>query len=194
MSEEDSFGQQSANKGDGDESRAKSRWPKLNTPEWVTALATVAAAVAAIVAVVIAWQTYRVAKDTGELEKAVSTISDLAKQTKRQADDSDSEVKTIGKQFGEMQKQTTAFQTSATAAQGQLGEMRYEQQPVVDIATIESAAPLQTNPVFAVFVRFDLVNAGKSTAVLRNAKIGFNIRTGCHDSCRRGVCPDRRRN
>jgi hypothetical protein len=126
--------------GGEDEKPSKNFLFRLSLSEWLTFLVGAGTLAVAVLG-------YINALDTTDIKHAVSDISALATQTKReadqlhdqfgqikrQADDADTEVKTLGQQFGQMQQQTVALQGTATAAQGQLTETRIEQQPVISV-------------------------------------------------------------
>lgn len=82
--------------------------------------------VVAIAALGVAYATYLVASDTSDLKKAVSKISDLASQTKREADALGAQFDQVKRQadalsaqLHQMKRQATASEAIATNAQAQ---------------------------------------------------------------------------
>ena len=75
MSQENKLGKESAPEGEGEQKpRYKILWPKLSTPEWISAIAASAAAFAAIASVIIAVQTRIVLQ--GQLDQMSSASQD----------------------------------------------------------------------------------------------------------------------
>lgn len=160
------------------ESKSKPIGGRLSTPEWITAISSAAAAFAAIGSLVVASAALRVASDTGDIKRAISTISSLAAQTKRQADNSGMQVAAIVKQFGEMQKQTAALQGSASASQGQLQEMQAQQRPQLAIAGINPTSNLRFDETGATLqLNLNMKNLGKSSAEYTEIHALFYSRT-----------------
>jgi len=107
---------------------------RLSINEWLTFFVGLGS-------LVISYFTYQNAADTKDIKDAVSNLSTLATQTKRQADFTKGqldqvrrEADAVSGQLDEMKKQTGAFQKSAFAAEGQLAESRIERQPVISVA------------------------------------------------------------
>ena len=147
-------------------------------------------AVVGICMLIVALATYRVASDTRDVKNAVRNISTLATQTKRQADDLDAEVKTLGGEFGEMQRQTGFLSTSANAAQGQLAEMRAEQRAWVSVAgnpTISEPLNSDANGI-RIELNFILKNGGKNPAVNAFVNIEASAVQGPSLAWQKSVC------
>jgi hypothetical protein len=144
-----------------------------------TAAATVWMAIFTIVIAAVGFLQWRVL--SGQLQvmrdsnsdttKLIQANQDLATAAKTQAENS-------GKLVDAANRSAGYAQTASVATQGQLLEMRDEQRPIVDVATIENATPLQTDPVVGAFIKFNLVNSGKSAAILAypHAKLILNSR------------------
>jgi hypothetical protein len=98
MAEEDNFSEQPEREGDQEKKRGyKFLWPKLNTPEWVSAIATVAAVVVALASVVVAYQT-RVVMDRqlGEMQSSGADTKNLITATQQLAKAAGDQAKATG--------------------------------------------------------------------------------------------------
>jgi hypothetical protein len=142
-------------------------WRQIRWLDTINTIATIGMLLVAVAA-------YRIASDTRDVKTAVKNISDLATQTKRQADALDKQFGQVKREadaaqdqtsilrseFGEMQSQTGAFQSSATAAQGQLREMRAEQRALI-YADVTPASGFQYwGPNGAILLHVVLHNIG----------------------------------
>lgn len=134
---------------------------RLCKNEWLTTLIGIGSFVVAVGSLCVAWLTYQTSKDTKDIKNAVTTLSDLAKQNKRQADNSDLTAKKLADQLGEMKEQTNAFSISAQAAQGQLSEMRHQQRAVVSIGGMAFVED-RSGPEPAWNIVISLQNSGSS--------------------------------
>ena len=106
--------------------------------------------VGAIGSVIVAVVALVISLHSQDMQKAITKLSDVARQTKRQADAlskqfgqvkreadaAQSQIQILSDQFGEMKQQTRAFEQSASAAQGQLSEMRDMQRAVVTVSNV----------------------------------------------------------
>lgn len=154
--------------------------PTHKTILWEIRWLDVINALVGVAMLIVAIAAYRVASDTGDIKKAVANISDLATQTKREADNlhdqfgqikreadaAEAQTQLLKDQLGQVKLQTSAFQSQASAAHGQLREMRQEQRAWIatDWAYIQGAP--KVGDVIKGYVQYG--NTGHSPA--------FNLR------------------
>ena len=116
-------------------------WPRMNTPEWLSAIAAIAAAVAAIAGVIIAFQTRGVLQGQltamrGQLEQmqsASSDTKDLVTATKNFATAMKEQANGTAALVDQAKRSAGYANSSAQVAEGQLQEMRLEQRPFVQV-------------------------------------------------------------
>lgn len=190
MSQKDQFGPKPQDEGDGEQRRPRILWPKLNTPEWISALAAVAAALVAIASVVVAVQTRKVLdSQLGEMHSsgvdthnlAVAT-GNLARAAKSQAADTTG-LKQATEDFAvAMKAEAQNSAKLASAATGQLREMEIEQRPLL---SIDPTTPINGEPFFEVVNpppghgqlawNVSYTNIGKTPAILDRNPIYMRI-------------------
>jgi hypothetical protein len=88
---------------------------KLSINEWLTLLVGVGTLLLSIGSLAVAYWTYRVSADSTDIKSAIGRLSDLATQTKRQADHSGSEIGILKSELKESTAQTQALADQAGA-------------------------------------------------------------------------------
>jgi hypothetical protein len=101
----------------GSRTKETTRYLGLTIAEWLTAVIGVGSIVTAAGSLWISWLTYQNSRDTRDLKVAVSNLSELAKQTKRQADALNGQLELVRSQVGEAKRQTAAISKQTSAIQ-----------------------------------------------------------------------------
>jgi hypothetical protein len=91
------------------------RYSGLTIAEWLTAGVGLGSALIGAGSLAVAWLTFETGKDTRDLKRAIGSLTDLAAQTKRQADNTSGQLAVLRDQVGEAKKQTAAISQQTTA-------------------------------------------------------------------------------
>ena len=92
---------------------------RLTTNEWLTLLVGVGSILVGVGSLVVSYLTYRNAADTSAIQKAIGNLSELATQTKRQADNTHDQLGAVRDQVSALKDQAeeAKHQTAAIAKQ-----------------------------------------------------------------------------
>jgi hypothetical protein len=95
------------------------RRSRLSTNEWLTLLVGVGSLLIGVGSLAVAYMTYRNASDTSDIKTAIGNLSELATQTKRQADATHDQLGAVRDQVSALRDQAeeAKLQTAAIAKQ-----------------------------------------------------------------------------
>ncbi|HLZ75453.1 hypothetical protein [Phenylobacterium sp.] len=122
------------------------RYRGLTVAEWLTAGVGLGSVVIGIGSLAVAWLTYENGKDTRDIKRAIASLTTLAEQTKRQADNSAGQLAVLRDQVGETRRQTTAIEASATANAKSAEAQRKAAD--IDVSTTRAALTLSDPNIF----------------------------------------------